>query len=221
MIRKRLHRTYRISKYVAYKETLIDFKEKFWSFLGAFLGIGSIAFIQSKYLSENDNLFLIGSFGASSVLVYGVIQSPLAQPRNLLGGHLVSAVIGVSVMKLLPDIIWLTAPLAVALSIIAMQYTKTLHPPGGATALIAVTGSAKIKMLGYSYVIFPVLSGAFLLFLVALVVNNMTSERDYPNHGRFSRSFQWITKPVRQHSRNFKQKRQLMRVSRAARSEQD
>jgi CBS domain-containing membrane protein len=183
VVRKQIKRTFRISKYVVYKETLVDLKEKFWSFLGSFLGIGLIAFIQSVYLSENDNLFLIGSFGASSVLIYGVIQSPLAQPRNLIGGHIVSAIIGVTVFQLLPNIVWLTASLAVSLSIIAMQYTKTLHPPGGATALIAVTGSEKIKALGYLYVIFPVLTGVIILLLIALIINNMTSQRKYPNDG--------------------------------------
>jgi CBS domain-containing membrane protein len=87
------------------------------------------------------------------------------------------------VYQLLPDIIWLTAPLAVAFSIIAMQYTKTLHPPGGATALIAVTGSAKIKALGFMYVLYPVLSGVLILLLVALLFNNLTSYRKYPVKG--------------------------------------
>ncbi|MBK9355271.1 MAG: HPP family protein [Bacteroidetes bacterium] len=207
MVRKQIKRTFRISKYVVYKETHVDLKEKFWSFLGSFLGIGLIAFIQSVYLSENDNLFLIGSFGASSVLIYGVIQSPLAQPRNLIGGHIVSAIIGVTVFQLLPNIVWLTASLAVSLSIIAMQYTKTLHPPGGATALIAVTGSEKIKALGYLYVIFPVLTGVIILLLIALIINNMTSQRKYPNDGRFSRNFKWIIDPVRQQSQKIKNKR--------------
>jgi len=189
MIRKQIRRTYRIFKYVVYKETIIDYKEKLWLFLGSFLGIGMIAFIQSIFFAKNDNLFLIGSFGATSVLIYGVIQSPLAQPRNLIGGHIISAIIGVTVCQLLPDIIWLTAPLAVSLSIVAMQYTKTMHPPGGATTLIAVIGSEKIKALGYLYVIFPVLTGVIILLLFALIINNMTSHRKYPNEGRFSRNF--------------------------------
>lgn len=207
MIRKQIKRTYRISKYIFYKETLIDFKENFWTFLGAFFGIGVITFIQGVYFTESDNLFLIGSFGASSVLIYGVIQSPLAQPRNLVGGHLVSALTGVTIAQILADIVWLTAPFAVSLSVIAMQHTKTLHPPGGATALIAVTGSAKIKALGYLYVVFPVLTGVIILLLVALIVNNMTSHRKYPTDGRFSRNFKWITDPIRQQSQKIKEKR--------------
>ncbi len=185
MLKKRIKRSLRVSRYVIYKETLIDFKENFWSFAGAFTGIGIIAFIQSYTFTQTENIFLIGSFGASSVLVFGAIQSPLAQPRNVIGGHLISALIGVSVYKLMPDIIWLTAPLAVALSIVLMQISKTLHPPGGATALIAVIGSEKVKSLGYWFVLSPVLSGAAILLLVALVFNNMTTHRKYPESRRF------------------------------------
>jgi CBS-domain-containing membrane protein len=128
---------------------------------------------------------LIGSFGASSVLVYGIIQSPFSQPRNLVGGHLISAFVGVTVHKLVPDIIWIAAPMAVSLSIVLMQITKTLHPPGGATALIAIIGSDKIKALGYTYLFSPVLIGVLILLLAALIFNNMTSKRQYPNHKKY------------------------------------
>lgn len=191
-MRKTIKRSLRVSRYVIYKETLVDYRENFWSFIGSFIGIGIIAFLQSKTFLQSDNLFLIGSFGASSVLVYGAIQSPLAQPRNLLGGHLISAIIGVSVYKLLPDIIWLTAPLAVSLAIVGMQITKTLHPPGGATALIAVIGSEKVKVLGYFYVLSPVFTGSLILLAVALVFNNLTLYRQYPTNEKFTRFFKKV-----------------------------
>lgn len=180
-----IKRTFRISKYVIYQETLVDYREHFLSFLGAFFGIGIIAFIQSHSLAATENIFLIGSFGASSVLIYGAIQSPLAQPRNLIGGHVLSALVGVTVYKIVPDIIWLSAPLAVALSIVLMQFTKTLHPPGGATALIAVSSTGKIPELGFWYVLSPVLSGCLILLLVAIFFNNITPNRSYPAHNRF------------------------------------
>ncbi|MEG1590803.1 MAG: HPP family protein [Chryseobacterium sp.] len=186
-MKKTFKRTLRVSKYVIYKETLVDYKEHFLSFLGAFFGIGLIAFLQSQYLFKQENIFLIGSFGASCVLIYGAIQSPLAQPRNLVGGHVISLLIGVTVFKIVPDIIWLSAPLAVAFSIVAMQYTKTLHPPGGATALIAVSSTGKIPELGYWYVLSPVLSGCLILLVVALVFNNMTKHRSYPNSTKWKR----------------------------------
>lgn len=192
MVKKTIKRGYRYSKYVIYKETLIDSKEHFWAFIGAFIGIGLIAYIQTSLFPYTDSLFLIGSFGASGVLLYGAIQSPLAQPRNLLGGHVISAIIGVSVYKFFPEIIWLTAPLAVALAIVFMQITKTLHPPGGATALIAVIGSDKIKSLGYWYVVSPVLMGSLVLLIVALVFNNLTPKRSYPTNKKFTRIFKRI-----------------------------
>jgi CBS-domain-containing membrane protein len=181
----KIKRSYRKTKYVLYKETLIDFTENFWAFLGSFVGIGIIAYLQSKTLPHSDVVFLIGSFGASCVLIYGVIQSPLAQPRNLIGGHVISAIVGVTIAKFMPDIMWLNASLSVSISIVLMQLTKTLHPPGGATALIAVTGSAEIKNLGYWYVISPVLSGVLILLFVALIFNNVTSKRSYPNHKKY------------------------------------
>ncbi|MCG7859581.1 HPP family protein, partial [Flavihumibacter sediminis] len=85
MLKKRVKRTLRYTRYIYYRETLVNREEKFWSFLGSFIGIGLIAFWQSFLLKDSDSLFLIGSFGASSVLVFGLIQSPLAQPRNLIG----------------------------------------------------------------------------------------------------------------------------------------
>jgi CBS domain-containing membrane protein len=191
---QKIKRTYRKTKYILYKETLVDYKEQFWSFLGSFVGIGVLAYIQSIHFTGNDAVYLIGSFGASSVLVYGIIQSPFSQPRNLVGGHVISAIIGVTVHKLVPDIIWIAAPLAVSFSIIFMQITKTLHPPGGATALIAVIGSDKIKSLGYMYVFSPVLIGVLILLLTALIFNNMTSSRTYPSHSTYHKHYHKIRK---------------------------
>ena len=186
-IRSSVKRNARISRYVVYRETLLDFKEQFWSFTGAFVGIGLIALLQSSYLPQLENLLLIGSFGASSVLIFGAIESPLAQPRNFFGGQILSALIGVTTVALLPDIACITAPVAVATSIVAMQITKTLHPPGGATALIAVIGTEKIKALSYLYVVSPVLSGTLILFIVALIFNNLTKYRRYPTGGRLAK----------------------------------
>jgi len=184
-MRKRLHRQVRTARYILYKETLIDFKEHFWTFLGAFTGIGLLGFIQSRFLGSSDNVLLIGSFGASSVLIYGIINSPLAQPRNLIGGHVLCAIVGVTIHKIIPNEMWLSSALAVSLSIVVMQMTKTLHPPGGATALIANIGSAKILALGYWYVLCPVFTGAFILLLVAIFFNNRTSHRSYPHNKKW------------------------------------
>ncbi len=194
----KIKRGYRRTKYILYKETLVDFREHFWAFIGSFIGIGIIAYVQTLHLPVSDVVYLIGSFGASSVLVYGVIESPLAQPRNLIGGHVISAIIGVTVQKLAPDLIYITAPLAVSLSIVLMQISKTLHPPGGATALIAVTGSTELKNIGYWYVISPVIVGCLILLIVALIFNNMTSNRHYPTEREmsFHKIIPYISKKV-------------------------
>jgi CBS-domain-containing membrane protein len=154
--------------------------EILWSWLGAFLGIALVAYINDSMVEKTDLILLIGSLGASAVLIYGAIKSPLAQPRNLVGGHLISALVGVTCYKLLFPYPWLAGAVAVATSIALMHATRTLHPPGGATALIFVMGSPKLHNLGYLYVIMPVGAGVILMLLVALLVNNLSSRRRYP-----------------------------------------
>ena len=67
----------------------VGLSELLWSWIGASIGIGICSYASSKYFEPRDLTLLIGSFGASAVLVYGAIKSPLAQPRNLIGGHIV------------------------------------------------------------------------------------------------------------------------------------
>lgn len=154
--------------------------EIIWSWIGSFLGIIVVAYINYEIIEQTDLVMVIGSFGASAVLIYGAIKSPLAQPRNLIGGHIFSAVIGVTAYNIFGDHLWLAAGMAVATSIAFMHATKTLHPPGGATALIAVIGSQKIHDLGYLYALIPVGLGALIMLLIALLVNNIPKNRKYP-----------------------------------------
>lgn len=123
---------------------------------------------------------IVGSFGASAVLIYGAIKSPLAQPRNLLGGHVFSAIVGVASYKMFGGDMWLASAIAVATAIAIMHATKTLHPPGGATALIAVIGGEKVHDLGYLYAIIPVGAGAVIMLAIALIINNLPRSRRYP-----------------------------------------
>lgn len=154
--------------------------EILWSWLGAFLGIASVGYLDSRFLEGTPLVMVIGSFGASAVLIFGAIKSPLAQPRNLLGGHVLSALVGVTSYHLLHETLWLAAAIAVATAILLMHATKTLHPPGGATALIAVIGGEKIWGLGYLYVVVPVGLGSVIMLAVALLVNNLSKNRRYP-----------------------------------------
>ncbi|KOR29412.1 membrane protein [Achromatium sp. WMS2] len=151
-----------------------------WSWIGGFIGIATLMFINSLVFTGPDLTIVTGAFGASSVLAYGAIQSPFAQPRNLVGGHLVSAIVGVACYKLLPTFPMLASPIAVATAIIAMQITRTVHPPGGATAFIAVIGSEQIHKIGWLYVLIPSTIGPLVLLVVALLVNNIPHNRRYP-----------------------------------------
>lgn len=147
-------------------------KHACWSFISAGAGILAIYGMTEMVGCE----LLIGSFGASAVLLFGVNDSPLSQPRNLLGGHVISAAVAVLVVALCGTTPLSTA-LGVALAISLMHLTHTTHPPGGATALIGVQGH-----VGPQFVLVPVLAGAVILLIVALFTNNIVYHRQYPKH---------------------------------------
>ena len=154
--------------------------EILWSWAGGFAGIAALAWAGRLFYDGSDLSLLIGSMGASAVLLYGAPRSPLAQPRNLVGGHVVSALIGVACWKLLHPYPWLAAAAAVATAIAVMHAARMLHPPGGATALIAVVGSPSLHDLGFYYVLVPATAGPLVLLVVALLVNNLAPGRRYP-----------------------------------------
>lgn len=157
--------------------------EIIWSTKGGFFSIVAVYLVGDiQGLDLQGSLFLVGSFGASAVLLYGLPLSPFAQPRNLIGGHLISAVIGVIFHYLLHEHIMLAAAFAVSISIGVMHLTRTVHPPGGATALIAVIGGDAIHQLGYWYVITPIGVGAVIMLIVALLMNNLAVGRHYPEY---------------------------------------
>ncbi|CAF1201265.1 unnamed protein product [Didymodactylos carnosus] len=159
----------------------LQWHEYIWSWLGAFIGIALVAFIHYRILQRQTLSFMIGSFGASAVLIFGAPKSPLAQPRNLVGGHVVSAIVGCIIRVILGKYEQSVAcALSVSLAIILMQLTETLHPPGGATALIAITMQPGLPGANFLYILMPVLSGTLCMLLVALIVNNLATKRSYP-----------------------------------------
>jgi CBS-domain-containing membrane protein len=135
--------------------------------LGAFFGIAVIAWAAELGIGATDSIFLIGSFGATAVLLYAAPTAVFSRARNVVGGHVLSALVGVAVMQTSVGPQWLAAALAVSIAVMAMQITHTVHPPGGATALIAVIGSPRIKELGFAYAVFPVLAGVLMMLGVA------------------------------------------------------
>ncbi|MDR7246240.1 HPP family protein [Priestia megaterium] len=118
--------------------------------------------------------WLMAPFGASCVLAFGVWNAPLSQPRNIIGGHLVATLVGLVIYHAFGNNAW-TLGLAVGLAIALMMLTKTTHPPAGADPIVVILGG-----VSWSYIITPVLIGSLLIVLVALVVNNLRSDRAYP-----------------------------------------
>jgi CBS-domain-containing membrane protein len=145
-----------------------------------FCGIAILA-----YLTYNIHQvpLILGSFGASSVLYFAAPNSPLAQPRNALLGQFLSAFIGFTIRNIItaPELRWLAAALAVSTATTLMIACRILHPPGGATALIAASLEELPIWSGYFFVLCPVLVGNSILFLLALLLNNLGRYRHYPD----------------------------------------
>ena len=152
-----------------------------WCFLGAFLGVALIeAVYQNLPLLDGKHVpVVIASFGAAAILEYNTIESPLAQPRNLVFGHFLAAVVGVSITKLfhlLPEarfhtLRWLAGALSVGTASVVMAMTKTVHPPAGATALLCAT-SADVTELGW-WTLALILLACMLMLVSALILNNI------------------------------------------------
>lgn len=125
---------------------------------------------------------MIASFGATAVLLFGLPLSPLSQPRNVLGGQVISALIGCSVRLLFGENgeTFVAAAVTVSLTLSIMQMTNTMHAPAGATALIVVITNTSFPWAGFQFVLMPVLSGSLILLSVAIVINNLSSDRHYP-----------------------------------------
>ena len=140
------------------------------SALGALIFISFLAFLDRSF---EGMIWLIPPFGASMVLVMAVHESPLAKPKNILLGHILSALSGVIILYLIGDN-FLALGIAVALAVFVMIVTDTIHPPAGANPIIVIlTGQ------GISFVLLPVAVGAFMLVIFAYLYNKLL-KRNYP-----------------------------------------
>lgn len=160
--------------------------EKIISAVGAFFGILAVYWgvrwcFPDGFMHTAGTLVMVTSMGATAVLLFAVPQGALSQPWAVIGGHLLSAFVGVFVQQLAPDQTW-TPALAVGLAVGVMHYLRCMHPPGGATALAAVIGGAEIYRLDYWYLVFPIGINVASILLVAVVFNAFFSWRRYPAH---------------------------------------
>jgi len=169
----------RLLRFFGVEIETISAAEKLVSTLGGFLGIFLVAFVSYRFTGASGAALIVPSMGASAVLLFAVPHGRLSQPWSLFGGHLVSAVIGVTCYMYVPEP-FLAAGLAVGLAIGAMHLLSCIHPPGGATALAAVIGGPAIHTLGYDYVLTPIFLNSMVIFLVAFVFNSIFPWRRYP-----------------------------------------
>jgi len=119
---------------------------------------------------------LLGSFGATCVLVFGFPDSPFSQPRNIIGGHFLSSLVGLVFIMAL-GVSWWSTALALATAIAVMQLTKTVHPPAGSNPVIIMLTHAT-----WPFLLTPTLIGAVALFVIALLFHTITSKRPYPTY---------------------------------------
>ena len=174
----------------------VSHRERLITSFGGFCGILAVCFVSVTLLDAQGAAMIIGSMGASAVLLFAVPHSALAQPWNVIAGHLVSAVIGVSCALLITDIL-LAAAAGVGCAIAAMHYLRCIHPPGGATALTAVIGGPAVYAMGYDYVLQPVFINALVILGVAIVFNALFDYYRYP-----SRQIN-TTKPAESHDEHY------------------
>lgn len=140
--------------------------------LGGFIAIAVLALLAQ----QSGALLILGSFGASCVLVFGFIESPFAQPRNVIVGHFLSSLTGLVFLNLF-GAQWWSMALAVAVAIALMMATRTVHPPAGSNPVIVM-----LAQPGWQFLLTPTLLGAVGIVIVALVYNNYPKGRQYPKY---------------------------------------
>jgi CBS-domain-containing membrane protein len=153
-------------------------REVAWSWITAFLSILALAALNQWAGPELNLPLLVGSFGASAVLLCAVPESKLAQPRAFVGGQVFSAITGI-VVRLIIHKVWIAQPVGMSIALVVMQLTSTTHPPGGATALIACSYNELPKWAGFSFVVAVALSSVVML-VVVLFMNGINPRRQYP-----------------------------------------
>ena len=153
--------------------------EKWISAVGGFIGILAVLWISGSVLDHHGAAMVIASMGATAVLLFAVPHGALSQPWPVLGGNLTSAFIGVTCAQQIADP-HVAGAVAVGLAIVAMYYLRCLHPPGGATAFVAVLGGESVQQLGYGFLVTPVLENVLVILTVAVLVNLPFRWRRYP-----------------------------------------
>ncbi len=148
------------------------FRAILFGWLGGFLAISTVALLTQA----TSYPLVLGSFGASCVLVFGFPDVPFSQPRHVIGGHFVSSLIGLTVLQVTGPTWWGMA-FATGAAIAAMMAARIVHPPAGSNPVIIF-----LLQPAWSFLWFPTLTGSLLVLAVALIFNNLTRPVRYPKY---------------------------------------
>ena len=148
------------------------FKKALLAGLFSALTIGVLTILTYK---STLGLFLAGSFGSSMVLLFGFPESPFAQPRNVFFGHLVTTLVGIIFVNLIPLPIFISIAVAVGIGIFFMILFNVVHPPAGGNPIMVIIGS-----VSYDYLLFPIITGCFIIILLAIIINKFFLKKNYP-----------------------------------------
>lgn len=173
----------RISPWLVSDASALSLGEKGRASLAACVAIFLVGWLSSEVLNSADMPVMVASMGASAVLLFGMPKSPLAQPWPLVGGNLIAAFLGVTCARFMADP-WLASAVAVGATLFAMHFTHSLHPPGGAIALLAVLGGETVHAKGYGFMLVPVGLNLAMLLILALILNNILPGHSYPTGPR-------------------------------------
>lgn len=157
----------------------VSHRERLVSALGGLLAIFLVYAVSKAMLDDGVSPIMLFSMGSTAVMLFAVPHGPLSQPWPLLGGHLVSGLIGITCLRYIPSAT-LAGSLGVGLSIGVMHYLRCLHPPAGATALAASLGNETVRAMGYGFVVAPLMLNVLIMLAVAVAFNFVFSWRRYP-----------------------------------------
>jgi CBS-domain-containing membrane protein len=157
----------------------VSHRERLVSALGGFIGIFAVYWTSRILLGPTASPVLVLSMGSTAAMLFAVPHGALSQPWPLLGGHLVSGLIGIACLLYVPDPL-LAASLATGLAIGAMHYLRCIHPPAGATALAAALGNDAVRAMGFGFVVAPLMLNVLIILIAAIAFNALFPWRRYP-----------------------------------------
>ena len=154
---------------------MIEKKLIIQSSLAGIFSIITIGVLTVLTYKTSYGIFLIASFGSTMVLLYGYPESPFAQPKNIILGHFLTALIGVVFLNFVPLPIFINIPIAVGFGVMFMILFKVTHPPAGGNPIIVIIGS-----VSFDYLLTPVLIGSIILVMFGVIINKFLFKKEYP-----------------------------------------